>query len=289
MTFPTFSAEASEYEATAYYRGHASVGNIPPLAGLVVPAYRPQRTTQFQCSECNDACQSQYEACNGLVTGATGLVVMACAVFPISCALVPSVAFFGGWACTIFFGACRAYCLAARCCPKACALPDPTRPGFGCCDSGESCVDENDPNSRSGCCPSDRHVCGGKCCNAEQSCVGSSCCPPGATTVCNGVCCAGSCAPNGLCCPSPNRVCGNDCCPPLSKCCEGHCCATGQECHPITGTCWSPPPPIPTVVCPTGSESCNGKCCPPGKMCCNSWWDPPGVADCHDPLTCQPR
>jgi hypothetical protein len=56
---------------------------------------------------------------------------------------------------------------------------DPFNPGSGCCDVGEHCVDQNDPNSRNGCCPSDRSVCGNSCCAPGEYCCGDSCCPPG--------------------------------------------------------------------------------------------------------------
>jgi len=284
MIFPRFSAEASHYKSNACYRGHVSVPQGPSLSGLVVPAYRPLPVTQSDCSGCNSQCTDDWHECKAnYVTEAAGV---ACIFFPPACAMGGAFEVF----CDASYALCKLICLTGRCCPKVCDFPDPLHPGSGCCDAGEHCVDENDPNSRSGCCPSDRQVCGDKCCaSPEEICVGNFCCPPGSTTICNGVCCAGTCTPIGDCCPPPNRVCGNDCCPPFSKCCRDQCCPTGQECNPVDGSCWTPTHGGGISPCPLGREFCNGKCCPTGQMCCNSWWDPPGVADCHDALTCQPR
>ncbi len=268
MALPRFSGEASLYKTNAFYRGHASVPQGPPPSGLVVPAYRPLPVTQADCDYCNEGCDNGYEGCNALLTPLT----FACPFFPPACAALAA----GQLVCDGEYAGCRSYCLLGHCCPKVCGFPDPLHPGLGCCESGEHCVDENDPNSRSGCCPSDRSVCGGKCCNSGEVCVGDFCCPADATTVCNGVCCTGSCTPGGECCPSPSHVCGNDCCPPFNKCCNGQCCGAYQQCDPTLGICTNPPPP-PPASCPPGSAPCGipdntgviRTCCPPGLMCCN--------------------
>jgi hypothetical protein len=264
MTFPGFSGEASAYQTTSLYRAFASVSYKQPLGGAVYPAYRPSPATQAECSQCNDGCDSDNNFCNAEITALDA----ACVFFvPGACA----AAAYGHAICNAEWVGCRAFCLFGYCCPKVCGVPDPTRPGEGCCDFGEHCVDENDPNARSGCCAPDRHVCGGKCCGLGEVCVGDFCCPSGATTVCNGVCCAGSCTKAGNCCVSPNHPCGDDnCCPPFNKCCNGQCCDVYQECHPTLGTCWTPPtPPRPVSPCRAGWTACAGQCCPPGKQCCS--------------------
>jgi hypothetical protein len=295
MRLPGFSGEASAYQTTTLYRACTSVSQGPPLDGLVLPAYRPGLATQSQCSDCIDGCNATNAYCNA----EAGALATLCFFFPPACAAAGGVQL---W-CDAEHAFCRGYCEVAYCCPKLCGFPDPLRPGVGCCDSGEHCVDENDPNARSGCCPSDRAVCGGKCCNVGEVCVGDFCCPADATTVCNGVCCAGACTPSGDCCLSPGHVCGNNCCAPFSTCCNGECCAgqccngrccgPNQDCHPTLGICCS------TVCgpscCPEGhvcTDARTGTCsaCPPGLVSCKSTTEqgipvdtccPPGVGCCY--------
>jgi hypothetical protein len=185
--------------------------------------------------------------------------------------------------CHIYWVGCKAYCLLGHCCPKACGVPDPLHPGSGCCDAGDHCVDENDPNAREGCCPPERAVCGGHCCRDGEVCTGDLCCPPGTTTACNGVCCNGACTPSGQCCPSPSNVCGDTCCPPFNKCCNGQCCGAYQECDPKTGGCATPSGPR-INPCRAGYSACGSQCCPPGKQCCI----PPGTSTlgCYEPYEC---
>ena len=91
-------------------------------------------------------------------------------------------------------------CAATTCCPKLCGVPNPLDRGSGCCDAGESCVDQGDPNSRRGCRPSDQQVCSGKCCAKGETCCGGTCCPAG------NHCCGSSCCSSGIPC------CGDSCC-----------------------------------------------------------------------------
>jgi hypothetical protein len=70
---------------------------------------------------------------------------------------------------------CAGACSVGACCPKRCEV-DADLAGGGCCDADEQCVDKSDPNSRSGCCPSDQMVCSGQCCPLGSTCCGGLCC-----------------------------------------------------------------------------------------------------------------
>lgn len=171
MSILNFTAQASLYRSSRHYRGSATSPDGSPLGGSIVLAYRPLPATQIQCSQCNDGCDSDYEFCNSLITP----LGVACSLFvPAACAAAAYAQLY----CDAVYAGCRAYRLFGFCCPKACSVPDPSHPGEGCCEIGEHCVDQNDPNARSGCCPSDRHICGGKCCAEREVCCGDTCCPP---------------------------------------------------------------------------------------------------------------
>jgi hypothetical protein len=163
---------------------------------------------------------------------------------------------------------CNAWCItpnpftnSSKCCPKICGPIDPFDPGSGCCDANEGCVDRSDPNARDGCCPAGRSICGGKCCADRETCCGDYCKPADVPCV------------SGTPCPFPNHVCGDTCCPPFNPCCRDQCCDLNQICHPVDGTCWTPPPP-PPVKDPRcdapGWSYCAeiAACCPPDKICC---------------------
>ncbi len=250
------------YRSKVRYRGSPLVSG----RSTIVPAYFPGPSTEAKCSDCLGYVATSLAGCYALLVAD---VAAEC--------LNPF-----GW-----FGACETaiarlpgeiiicdaesvsgigYCDAQRCCPKVCGPPNPLIPGSGCCDHGEHCVDQNDPNSRDGCCPSDQSICGDKCCPPGVSCCGNECgcpgtstcvqgqcCPPGANRICNGACCQGPCDSDGNCCDSPNHVCGGLCCPPLNECCNGQCCGLGQQCHPTLGTCCS------TI--------CGPACCGAGQFC----------------------
>jgi len=289
MTLPGFNAEASSYRTSRYYIAGTSSLADSPSSGAVTLSYYPGPDTQARCSDCGSDCASALGYCSASATALLG----GC-IFPPLCPAAAAAAGAALSACDIANLTCTGYCWAFKCCPKLCGIPDPFGSNNGCCDDGEHCVDQSDPNSRQGCCPSNQAVCGGKCCAVGEKCCGDSCCPadfvcqqgtccpPGTPTVCNGVCCNGACDPSGNCCPSPSHVCGNVCCPPFNKCCNGQCCGAYQECHPTLGTCWTPPhPPSP---CMAGWTSCGSQCCPPGKTCCI----PPGfsAAGCYEPYEC---
>jgi hypothetical protein len=223
MSIPNFTAQASLYRSSRHYRGSAASSGSSRPGGSIVLAYRPLPATQIQCSECNDSCSFSNSVCNGeLVTPLAALCGFSLFTLPGACAAASYAQLY----CDALYAGCTTLCLFKSCCPKACGIPDPLKPGDGCCDAGEHCVDQNDPNSRNGCCPSDQSVCGGSCCAKGEFCCGDSCCPP------DTFCCGGSCCPSGT--PCFSGVCAY---PPLIP----------------PGT---PPPPPPAPPPPGG--------CPPG-------------------------
>jgi hypothetical protein len=271
-----------------------------PFPQTVVPAYhiRLGGPGGNACATCaNDAAETLAE-CDAIAAAA---VVAAC-LFPPAC---PAAAIAGGAAlggCATQFGIRMGTCELKECCPKRCGPTNILDLGSGCCEAGEQCVNQNDPNAaRGGCCPEGRSVCSGNCCIDGETCVQGVCCPPNTPGACNGVCCSGPCDQAGNCCNPPNHLCGGFCCPPFNQCCNGHCCDLGQTCHPTLGTCCSVvcgpsccangqfcqdpvrgicggcgpgqhacvnPKGVPPC-CPNGTECCaNGQCCPQGTCCC---------------------
>jgi len=192
---------------------------ISPVAQTtIVPAYHPLPATDAKCSECRETCA------RGLAVCSAGAII-----FP------PALV-----GCVTASGACIAACEApwvSECCPTPCQVT-PFSSQHDCCDWGEHCVDQSDPNSRSGCCPRHQAVCGNKCCRPDENCCGDTCCP--ANYHCsNGFCTEFAAAPFGPATPPP----------PL------------------------PPPPAAPITCPSGYETCHvsgdhWSCCPPGKECC---------------------
>ncbi len=113
-------------------------------------------------------------------------------------------------------------------CPKICGLPNTLEgSGSGCCDEDAHCVEQNNPNSRQGCCPSDQRVCAGKCCAKGESCCGDVCCPPGYFCLDGGYCTASPpFVPPSTPPPPPannclfgGALCGSKCCPSGLRCC----------------------------------------------------------------------
>jgi hypothetical protein len=262
----------------------------------IVPAYhiRFGGPASAACATCtNDAAETLAEC---LASAAT-LVGLSC-FFPPAC---PIAAAAGGAAvglCETQFGYRMAKCELTPCCPKRCGPSNLFDPGSGCCDDGEQCVDQSDPNAREGCCPVGRSVCSGNCCRDGETCVQGVCCPPGARSVCNGVCCSGDCDRVGNCCNPPSQLCrdgtccapfGQTCHPTLGTCCSvicgPSCCANGQFCQdPVGGICGSCDPGYHACLNPKGVPPCcpdrtdccaNGQCCPidptaenPEGTCC---------------------
>ena len=312
MTIPQFTAGFSLYVSTRRY-GHFQVGSsfripsesvIPayvspqPYGHLqgrfdsalpsqsVIPAYYPSPETMKECWHCRDvSCQRDFGYCEFLAD------ITCAATLGIGCLPAHGL-------CWATLGLCEATCALPSplgdCCPHPCRVPDPFNPGDGCCDEGETCVDENDPNSRYGCCPSGRNVCGNNCCLPGDTCCGDACCTAG-FNCCNGVCCAGVCDNNGNCCPGPDYICNGACCDALSKCCNGVCCDSGQVCHPTLGTCCSN---VCGPACCGADQFCQdpttGLCggCPPGQHACNVFGGPQCCPDgrdcCGHGVCCQP-
>jgi hypothetical protein len=179
MNLPGFTADASAYRSKNPYRLFASAspgscGGGASSSGTIVAAYFPGPDTQARCSNCLGDCASALADCSA----AASAPLLGC-LFPPACAAAIAAAAYAQEGCNATSLACQAYCEAFVCCPKPCGIPNPFNPGEGCCDAGEHCVDQNDPNSRNGCCPSDRSVCGNSCCAPGEFCCGNSCCPPG--------------------------------------------------------------------------------------------------------------
>jgi hypothetical protein len=220
MKMPGFTADASLYGTSGRYRVSASEFGALQSWQSIVPAYRPSTETMKQCTKCQTACGVSLAFCEA---GA----VPAC-VTPITCAAALGV-------CSLEYLGCLVKCtlpVVGDCCPKPCRFPDPLNPGIGCCDEGENCVDESDPNSRSGCCPSDQNVCGGKCCSKGDTCCGSECCPPG-WFCSDGVCSQSVPFPGGTPPEPPKPSPGSgvfDVCPPMWTHCKDKCCRPGLEC-----------------------------------------------------------
>ena len=256
MNLPGFSAHSSLYRSTRYYTASSSEISDWSYGETIVPAYHPGTGTQRECSGCLEGVAKALILCDGaaavtaaVVCGTTGWIT-----FGISCAGAAAALAAALGTCNVASLGGIAVCAATTCCPKLCGTPNPFDPGSGCCDDGEGCVDENDPNSRHGCCPSSQSVCAGKCCAVDESCCGSTCCP------------------------SPNHCCGDQCCPPGVPCCGGTCCSFLPPSVP--------PPPPPQHSCGAGGVPCGfpdasgviRTCCPPGLQCCS--YSPQFGPDC---------
>jgi hypothetical protein len=253
MNMPGFTAEVSTYRSRGRYVGRA--GSDASASGAAVElAYRPGPATERNCQSCRDGCDSSAEIC-----AADAQTILLGCIFPPDCAIAAAAYGEALTSCYTSNLICKGTCEFTDCCPKICGFPNPLDPGSGCCDHGEHCVDENDPNARDGCCPADQSTCGGKCCAPGDTCCGDACCPAGFT------------CQQGVCCGPYDHVCGGQCCGAFNKCCNGQCCQLGQDCDPATGACASKPPDFPVKRCRLGwefSPACG--CCPPGQMCCGN-------------------
>ena len=229
MSMPRFTAEAALYKTSRRYSTFPSGFVGSPGASGVVPAYFPGAETQARCSDCLGDCASTLSACAAIASTA-----LAGCLFPPACPVAVAAAGAALAACNTASLACEFICETTKCCPKFCGgFPNPFLPGSGCCDTGEHCVDSSDPNSRDGCCPADRSVCGGTCCDAGDNCCGESCCPAGWFCSADGVCTEylpfGGPGPargnprfsaqNPRFCPVGQTACGDHCCPPDMECC----------------------------------------------------------------------
>jgi len=221
MTLPGFSAAHSLYQGVGRYRPpeRSPAGGTGVLDQTVTPAYSPGPVTMGKCNAVVEDCLLQ-----------SFLLVFPPAIAGAQLACVG-----------------RQKIPGSTCCPKLCEF-DASGPEAGCCDSGETCVDDRDFNARNGCCPAGQSVCGGKCCGPGEKCCGSNCCPAAAN------CCGDACG-----------------------CQDGRLCQNGECTYPPFGP-YTPPPegvesiPKPATGCPAGWKECLNStvCCAPGIKCCGN-------------------
>jgi hypothetical protein len=252
ITMPGFTAEASLYNANRRYRSPSSQSGELWSGESIVPAYRPGSATQANCYRCQETAARNLAGCLAIGGISCGSACVLAGPFWGAC-FAPCM---GGVivGCNVNFLREEGWCALEDCCPKLCGVPNPFDPGSGCCDEGETCVSQDDPNSRRGCCPSDQIVCAGQCCPREYSC------------------------------------CGDTCCPPNYFCRDGFC---SEFVGPLFGPKdTSPPKPRGTfrdprifALCGVGETPCGAECCPPGLQCCYDV--PPYNGVCR--TSCGPR
>ena len=230
MAIPGFAAQASLYQTTRRYRSTGFARSEGMSGPSIMPAYFPGPSTQANCNRCNEIATRNFGGC--LAIGATGCGLGCIAAGPFYPACF--AACMGGTLGTCNVNLLRevGMCLLDDCCPKRCGPPDLfDLAGSGCCDEGERCVDQRDPNSRQGCCPSDQNVCGGRCCAPGERCCGEDCCPPHFHCI------------DGVCTQYPSFGRGGPPAPPrrFDYClfghepCMGKCCPPGLQCCPPWG------------------------------------------------------
>jgi hypothetical protein len=234
MNIPKFTAQASLYRASNSY--HSSVaesgGSIP--APSVVAAYIPGPKTQNRCSGCIDVCTATRDVC--LAKVAITVAETCWASLGFGCGAAIALGYIQAASCESTYLSCFGICnipsasglgWESPCCPKVCGFPTPGSEGTGCCDHGEACVDQDDPNSREGCCPSGRLVCGNSCCAEGQTfCTEGGQCssdfpghfpndppppPPPNNCIFGGEPCGPKCCPPGLQCCNYSPQFGPDC------------------------------------------------------------------------------
>src|SRR5262245_10808751 len=229
MNIPQFTAQASLYRSSNLCRPAGPQGAKLWSGEGIAPAYYPGPATQAECQKCLKSVINDYFYCVAF----TG--------FPLSLGH-----------CQLQYYRDVFKCEVDVCYPKRCEGLGLFGEGDGCCDADETCVAQGDPNSRSGCCPSDQIVCAGTCC--RSSCCGDICCPPG------------------------YFCCGDTCCPPGYHCRDGWICE-----REFIGRFPTTPPPAPPAPSDKwcilmGGEPCGRGCCPLGLECCGLKSD--GSPDC---------
>lgn len=236
MNIPQFTAQASLYRTSNRYRSSSSEYDGAPSAHSIVSAYIPGPATQRECSVCTGTCDKLAGLCGAGVAATVAAVCVGTLGFGCAGAAAWGAAILAD--CAYGYAGCIGLCnvpswvplVGGYCCPKICGPPNPIEgSGSGCCDVDEHCVEQNDPNSRQGCCPSDQSVCGGNCCAKGERC------------------------------------CGDTCCPPDYFCLDGGYCTASPPFSPPGGD----PPKPPVNNCIFGGEPCGPACCPPGLQCCN--------------------
>lgn len=239
MNMPSFSGYNSLYRTSnRYHTSYAMEYGELLSTQLFVPAYHPGPATQRECRVCTGTCEKLAGVCGAGVAASVAAVCAGTLGLGCGAAIAWGAAILAD--CAEGFAACIGLCnvpnwvplVGGYCCPKICGAPNPVdgySSGSGCCDLGETCVDQNDPNSREGCCPGGQSVCGGNCCAKGENCCGDTCCPE------NYFCLEG-----GICTEYPPfTLPGND------------------------------PPTPPVNNCIFGGEPCGRKCCLGGFVCCN--------------------
>jgi len=259
----------------------------------ITPFFSIQGTpAQGSCTSCINACQATFAGCG---VGA-GIVAVLC----------PWCGAGIGAACAAIYLGCTLDCVysSSFCCPVKCesGLLNILNPGDGCCDFGEHCVAENDPNAvRQGCCTSNQNVCSNKCCAVGERCDKNTdkCCNP-VSTCSAGTCCEGTCI-EGTCCPSTSLACSHACCDSFAQCTNiGTCCGFTNELCPgdPTGCCNSGEQCINNNCCP-GDQVCGSVCCAAGEVCnptthacmslqCTGGHTPCPPLDGGTPICCDP-
>src|SRR6266480_4166126 len=214
MNMPGFTAGASLYQTSGRYRvSNGGLFKGAPTQRVVLADIIG--VDDVACSNCYGKCADNLGICYGIAVAAVPI-----------CLPCTGAAFAE---CNTQSYACTAFCNlpGQSCCPEFCY------PGK-CCGRGETCVDDNDPNSRYGCCPSNQNVCGGSCCAKGDTCCGDECCPAG------------------------------------HFCLDGKTCSQ----YGIFVTTPPPPPPPPPPIClnpdyePCQVSPDHWVCCPPGQECC---------------------
>ena len=184
MNLPPFTAQASLYRTRNRYRSSATDfgGSIP--ADSFVAAYIPGPETMNACNGCLDGYAVARNLCTAKVFATAIQTCSYLGFFAPPC--VAAQVLFLEPACYAGYAIGEGYChipggvgpLSGPCCPIVCGVHNPLVPGSGCCDSGETCVGSDSPNTRDGCCPKGQY-CNGNCCAIGDSCCGGTCCPAG--------------------------------------------------------------------------------------------------------------
>ena len=187
MNIPNFTAQASLYRTSRRYHSPGSQFSGFASTQSVVAAYHPGPTTQSHCNKCLQACAFDRDNCVSFVdtwvswwNPLAPLLYARCYSNAADC-----------------FERCADPAVLGPCCPKVCGPLDPSNPGEGCCDFGDTCCD-------------------GKCCPPNLFCYDGGICdePP---------------SPGFPTAPPPP--------PPANKCsdfglapCGSHCCYAGLQC-----------------------------------------------------------
>lgn len=157
MNLPGFTAQASLYRTSNRYRSSGSEFSGLPSTQSVVAAYHPGPSTQQRCNMCLQSCAFERDSCLSFVD-----TWISWWNLPVALLLYAD--------CIDQAADCRDQCAnppLGACCPKTCGPLNPSEPGEGCCDTGDSC-------------------CGGTCCPPNLVCYDGGICseppPPGFPT-----------------------------------------------------------------------------------------------------------